>query len=246
MCYRTTFACLTSIEETVCVFEDEYRIAKHWAIGGEQFKEGQKKINNMKYLNALNKLEHLVVQRLLKLTKLNASSLSENTHISFIAISLCHLGYKLWNKITSALHSQGQAIQNALTAYNTAAAVIGRRSLLWIDVVNMATLADFDLLQDVKDSVVNKLWAKPEVWEAMMLYFCMKQAKEEIHCLNIEICQQTTYMYDEHTLYRSTANRIKEEQPHLAAYILQEGDHRDALTPLLGGLRCKARTLPTL
>jgi hypothetical protein len=93
----------------------------------------------------------------------------------------------------------------------------------------MATLADFDLLRDVKNSVVNKPWAKPEVREVMMLYFRMKRAKEEIHRLNIEIRRQITYMRDEHTLYRSTASRIKEEQPHLSAYIAREGQRWDAL-----------------
>jgi hypothetical protein len=92
----------------------------------------------------------------------------------------------------------------------------------------MATLADFDLLWDIKDSVINKPWGKPEVREAMTLYFHMKRAKEEIHRLNIEIRRQITYMRDEHTLYRSTASCIRKEQPHLSAYIAQECDHRDA------------------
>ena len=84
--YHTTFACLTSIEETVCIFEDEHRIADCWIIGSEQFTEGQRNINIKNYREALNKLEHLVVQRLLELTKLNASGLGKNDCMSLIAI----------------------------------------------------------------------------------------------------------------------------------------------------------------
>jgi hypothetical protein len=84
--YRTTFARLTSIEETVCIFEDEHGIADRWVIGSEQFEEGQKNISIKKYREALNKLEHLVVQWLLELTKLNASGLGEIGCISPIAI----------------------------------------------------------------------------------------------------------------------------------------------------------------
>jgi hypothetical protein len=75
-----------SIEETVCIFEDEHRIADRWVIRSEQFTEGQRNISTKNYREALNKLEHLVVQRLLELTKLNTSGLGKNDCISATAI----------------------------------------------------------------------------------------------------------------------------------------------------------------
>jgi hypothetical protein len=76
-CYRTTFARLSSLEETVCIFEDDHGIADRWEVGSPKFIEGQNNIAIRRYCDALNKLEHLVVQRLLELTKLNASGLGE-------------------------------------------------------------------------------------------------------------------------------------------------------------------------
>jgi hypothetical protein len=93
----------------------------------------------------------------------------------------------------------------------------------------MATLVDFDLLRDVKNSVTKKPWAKPQVRDAMTLHFRIKRAREEIHCLNVEIQQQITYMCDEHMLYRNMASRLQEDQPNLAAYIAQEGVHCDTI-----------------
>jgi hypothetical protein len=142
---------------------------------------------------------------------------------------LIMVGYKQRDKITNALRSRGDAIHTALTAYNSAAAAIGQRSLVWQNIVSMATLADFDLLRDVENSVAKKPWAKPQVRDAMTLHFRIKRAREEIHRLNLEIQRQITYMQDEHMLYKITANRLREDQPNLAAYIAQEGLHRDTI-----------------
>jgi hypothetical protein len=81
--YRTTFARLDSVEETVCVFEDEHGISVRWKIGSQQFIEGRNNIARRRYQQALNNLERLVVQRLLELTKLNASGLGEYEFINF-------------------------------------------------------------------------------------------------------------------------------------------------------------------
>jgi hypothetical protein len=131
-----------------------------------------------------------------------------------------------------------------LKTYNTAAAAIGKKSLAWKDVVSMVTLADFDLLRDVKNSVAEKPWADGQVREAMNIHFRMKRAREEIHRLNIEIRRQITYMRDEHVLYRLTAAHIKQDQPNLAAYIIREGDHRDALFTHITFYLIKTRRLP--
>jgi hypothetical protein len=77
--YQTTFKRLSLLEESALVFEDEHSIVERWALGSPEFIEGQKSIAVRRYRDALNKLEHLVVQRLLELTKLNASGLGETS-----------------------------------------------------------------------------------------------------------------------------------------------------------------------
>jgi hypothetical protein len=139
------------------------------------------------------------------------------------------IGYKLRDKITNALRSRGEAIRTAIAAYNVAAAAVGRRPLTWREVVNMAELADFDLLRDVKSDIRSRPWADPQNREAMVLHFRITRAREEIHRLNIEIRRQVTYMQDQYLLYIATANRLKEENPNLVAYISKEAVYLDTI-----------------
>jgi hypothetical protein len=108
----------------------------------------------------------------------------------------------------------------------------------------MATLADFDLLRDVKDGVSTKPWANAQVRDAMTLHFRMKRAREEIHRLNIEIQRQVTYMRDEHTLYYLTAQQTRENDPDLAAYIAMEGAYQDSIFTYITFYLIKTSKLP--
>ncbi|KAL0058193.1 hypothetical protein AAF712_015143 [Marasmius tenuissimus] len=60
------------------------------------------------FRQALDKLEQLVVQRLMELTKLNMSG----------------VGYEQREKVSQALRARAKAIQTALDAYNEAAQVM--------------------------------------------------------------------------------------------------------------------------
>ena len=71
------------IEEEVLTFEDEHALPERWTIGSPEYTQGKKNITTIKYRDALNNLEHLVVQRLLELTKLNVSGLGRNSYSSF-------------------------------------------------------------------------------------------------------------------------------------------------------------------
>jgi hypothetical protein len=103
----------------------------------------------------------------------------------------------------------------------------------------MATLADFDLLRDMRNNILTESWTKPEVREAMVLHFRLKRAREEVHRLNVEIRRQCTYMQDEYLLYDSTINRLEKEAEtvidnarglrNLAAYLRSEQEYRSII-----------------
>ncbi|KAJ7778073.1 hypothetical protein B0H14DRAFT_2401341 [Mycena olivaceomarginata] len=144
------------------------------------------------YRRALDKLERLVVQRLLELTKLSMSGVA----------------YKLREKIGKALKSRAQAIQHALTEYNAAASTLvpPRNQLVWAAVIQTATLAEFDLLRDTRNDIRQLPWAQPARREAGLLYFGIKRALEEIRRLNIEISRIITFGIDEYVdFYRAIA-----------------------------------------
>ncbi|KAL0567472.1 hypothetical protein V5O48_014525 [Marasmius crinis-equi] len=114
------------------------------------------------YQRTLERLKQLVVSRLLELTKLNMSG----------------VGYKQREKISQALRARAKAIQKALDSYNKAARAMDppRPSLEWKSVLDMVTLADFDLLKDMHLDLTNVPWAQPHHQECMRLYFGLKRA----------------------------------------------------------------------
>ncbi|KAJ6583125.1 hypothetical protein DFH09DRAFT_1076280 [Mycena vulgaris] len=122
---------------------------------------------------ALDKLESLVVKQLFELTKFGMSG----------------VGYKLREKISQALHMRVQAIRTALEQYNVAVSQLNpsQEHFTWASIIDATTLSEFDLLRETKTDIRSLPWANPFNREAMVLYFHVKQAKEEINRLNVEI-----------------------------------------------------------
>ncbi|KAJ7834538.1 hypothetical protein B0H14DRAFT_3110028 [Mycena olivaceomarginata] len=198
--YRTTFAKFQATEEALCIFEDEYRIETRWTTDSKEYKDALVLMGERKYRSALTELERLVVARLLELTKLGMGG----------------VGYKLRVKISKALKTHAEAIRRALKAYNEAAAALptAREQLLWADVMNKTSLAEFDLLRDTRGDVRRQPWAQPAQREAMVLHFGIKRAKEEIRRLNVEICRLITFMLDQHVdYYRAIASHLIIDPP---------------------------------
>ncbi|OBZ74357.1 hypothetical protein A0H81_05684 [Grifola frondosa] len=92
------------------------------------------------------------------------------------------IGYKLREKIGKALW-----------AFNPP-----RPELSWNDIVEMVSLADFDLLRNARQDIRELPWAQRANCDAMNTYFNVKRAWEEIACLNVEISCLFTWMVDEH------------------------------------------------
>ncbi|KAJ7815528.1 hypothetical protein B0H14DRAFT_2603415 [Mycena olivaceomarginata] len=200
--HKTAFTRLLLVTEEVARFEEEHGIETRWTTGSKEYNDALLLTNERRYRRALDKLERLVVQRLLELTKLSMSGVA----------------YKLREKIGKALKSRAQAIQHALTEYNAAASALvpPRNQLVWAAVIQTATLAEFDLLRDTRNDIRQLPWAQPARREAGLLYFGIKRALEEIRRLNIEISRIITFGIDEHVdFYRAIAAACI-TQPHLA------------------------------
>ncbi|KAJ7215074.1 hypothetical protein GGX14DRAFT_359949 [Mycena pura] len=140
-----------------------------------------------RYRRALDEVERLVVQRLLEMTKLGASSVA----------------YKLREKIGKALKTCATAIQRALKDYNSAAAQLSppRQQLTWAQVADITTVGGFDLLRDTRSDIRKLEWANPEHREATLLYLGISGHNEEIKRLNFEIPRLLTFMIDDHADY---------------------------------------------
>ncbi|KAH9903426.1 hypothetical protein C8Q73DRAFT_674646 [Cubamyces lactineus] len=184
---RTAQARWEILELEVLRREEDLGIDKRWQPGEEKYDAAFRELGHRKYRLALDKLETLVVRRLFELSKLQLSG----------------TGYKLREKIGKALKARAEAIKRALAEYNLCARGLSppRDELLWADILDMSTLADFDLLRDTRQDIRAMSWAKPPQRRAMNLHFNILRAKEEIYRLNIEISRLFTFMVDEHAAF---------------------------------------------
>ncbi|KAG1886150.1 hypothetical protein F4604DRAFT_1917844 [Suillus subluteus] len=127
--------------------------------------------------SALDKLQQLVVQRLLELAKAN----------------LLGTGYKLHVHISKAIKAQSKAIRNALDEYNKLAPSMQPPApqLTWNDIMNYGFLSKFELLKHShsQQDVLTKPWTVPGNREIAMMYFKMKCLHEELIHLNVEVHQ---------------------------------------------------------
>ncbi|KAK1218219.1 hypothetical protein PQX77_019103 [Marasmius sp. AFHP31] len=193
---RTALERYKLVLEEVLVFEDEHNHYRRWSPTDQEYQETVLAMRGRNYRRALERLERLVVQRLLELTKLNMSG----------------VGYKQREKITQALRARAKAIQKALDEYNEAAVTMepSRPRLEWKDILDMVSLADFDLLKDTHLDLTHVPWAQPHHRECVRMYFGLTRAREEITRLNIEICRLITFMLDEHADHYHAVRQLEQ------------------------------------
>ncbi|KAL0567199.1 hypothetical protein V5O48_014800 [Marasmius crinis-equi] len=194
--YRANF-------EDLLDFETEHNHFRRWKPSDTEYQQTLQAMCARSYRRALERLERLVVQRLLELTKLNMSG----------------LGYKQREKIAQALRARAKAIQHALDDYNNAAAAMDppRPILEWKSILDMVTIADFDILKDTHLDLSLVSWAQTHHRECMRLHFGLKRAREEILCLNIEIRRLITGMLDDYAdLYHARQHTDQQGEYNLA------------------------------
>jgi hypothetical protein len=117
----------------------------------------------------------------------------------------------LRDQISKALKNRLEAIRRAIAIYNEAGTALTppREHLTFADIFSTTSLIDFDMLRETRADIRNQPWTQPAQREAMVLYFGIKRAKEEIKCLNVEISRLITSMLDEHVdYYRSIASTL--------------------------------------
>ncbi|KAJ7823092.1 hypothetical protein B0H14DRAFT_2308235, partial [Mycena olivaceomarginata] len=129
---------------------------------------------------ALDQLELVIVKWIFELMKLGMSN----------------IGHKMRKKLSEALRTRADAICTALDQYNAAAAQLNppRECLTWLSVIDTVSLTEFNLLCDTHTDIHSVVWANPVNCEAMVLYFGIKHAKEEVLWLNVETHCLITFM----------------------------------------------------
>ncbi|KAF7356780.1 hypothetical protein MVEN_01013300 [Mycena venus] len=228
--YRTTFTRVTLINEELIRFEEEHGYEHRWTSKDKDYQDAVLLMAERRYRRALDELERLVVQRLMEMTKLSMSGVA----------------YKLRDKIGKALKTRTNAIHRAVNAYNAAATVLNppRNPLSFIEVLQTASLAEFDILRDTRNDIRKLPWTNPARREAASLYFGIQRAKEEIIRLNVEISRLLTFMFDEHIDYYQAIQDTYLINPDLAHELSDRWVYRSRINESIIDRLIKTSRLP--
>jgi hypothetical protein len=127
-------------------------------------------------------------------------------------------------KISKALKTCAEAIRHALDEYNCCAEQLSppQPPMTWTKLLEAVSLAELDIPHDSQQAIHDLKWAQPAHWEAMNLYFGIKGAKEEPHCLNVEIHQMLTFIIDNHVDHGHAIAATCMTDPHMAFQLPME------------------------
>jgi len=147
---------------------------------------------------------------------------------------LTFLGYKLRRQIGRALQRRSEAIRNAINRYNTQAAKLTppRPLLSWKEIVEYSFLGEFDALRHSTRDVRDQPWAQTARREAMVKYFKLCRAREEIVRLNVEIRRLLTSIHDETIHHNQTIKLLTQSNPHLTVELQLRWQLRKAVNEL--------------
>ncbi|KAJ7021959.1 hypothetical protein C8F04DRAFT_1312196 [Mycena alexandri] len=205
-------------ERCVTVVEDlERRLdigaGERWTPGSEEWVAAATLTREYQYRKSLDRLQSLIVARLLELSKANM-----------------------------AIQARSKSLKTALTLYNAAAENLGDRpALTWEEILEMGRLEDFDLLRLAREDIRDVPWAQPGARSTLDLYFQLLRAEEERERLNIEIKRWVAWMKEEQDFLQHHEHRLKEEGQAARAlqvhkYRMQQGRfyglHQDRLLKL--------------
>lgn len=135
-------------------------------------------------------------------------------------------------KIGKALKTRAEAIRHALDDYNQCATALRppRPTLTWHDIMEMASLAEFDLLRDAREDVRDYPWAQRLNRQAMNLHFNIERAREEIARLNVELPRLFTSLVDRHFDVKVAIASLQDTDPALAYELQLRWEYDDRIS----------------
>ncbi|KAI6045906.1 hypothetical protein EDC04DRAFT_3024803, partial [Pisolithus marmoratus] len=119
-------------------------------------------------------------------------------------------GYKLHQQISKALQRHSETIHNVISCYNTQAAALNplHSPISWKDIAEYSFLGKFDLLFYSHADVQDNDWAKPVFCQAMVKFFKLQRACEELKHVSVEVCHLQTSIHDEEAHIAKIADKL--------------------------------------
>ncbi|KAJ7588725.1 hypothetical protein C8J56DRAFT_1004370 [Mycena floridula] len=196
----------TAQHEEVLAMELRLQISPEarWKVGDANWVLNAERASMEKYQKCLDRLEGLVVERIMELAKTNQAQTGQ------------------------AVKKRSKAIRTALDNYNAAALKLipPRPTLDWDTVIECAFLSEFELLRDARQDIRNRPWAKPAGRALQHQHFKILRAREEIVRCNVEISRLWTHMLDEKAYLECCESEVRATDPALAYQICQYRQER--------------------
>ncbi|KAF7295733.1 hypothetical protein HMN09_01115300 [Mycena chlorophos] len=167
-------------EKIVQGLEVQLLVVQRWQPHWPEYQAAEALALKFQFKRVLDRLELLIIQRLLEFTKMNQSGTS----------------YNLRMHLSKSMQVRSKTIRSAIVDFNRVGALqdLPVPPLDWEDVVEITFLSDFDLLRDHSADIRNCRWARPAYRTLMHRYFKTVRAREEIIRLNVEIRRVLTWM----------------------------------------------------
>ncbi|KAG8752940.1 hypothetical protein FRC12_011728 [Ceratobasidium sp. 428] len=183
--------------------EAELDITERWTPGMPEYAEALKSAREQKYRAALDRLQQLLLQRLLELARLNIGG----------------FGYKLRRQIVTATKTRSRAIRTCVARVNTLAQELGlkRAPIVIEDVLKHQFLAEFDFLQVCSEDVREEKWAQQPVRDAVEARLRIRRVKEELTRVGIEARRLATFIADEAEQLTTLADQLERDSRVLPA-----------------------------
>ncbi|KAG0703468.1 hypothetical protein DFH29DRAFT_981912 [Suillus ampliporus] len=174
------------ILQEVAAMEVKMAISHRWQLSFPEYQATVKYMATHKYQRALDNLQHLVVQWLFELQRLNISQTGKS------------------------LQTHCKTIWKAVEKYNEAAHDIpGRAPIEWSKVTRYNFLDEFSLLCETHQDICEHPWTKPAIRETIRQLLCIQHAHEElVHC-NVELRRLHTAIVDESRFLAGILQELK-------------------------------------
>ncbi|KAG9079898.1 hypothetical protein FS749_008194 [Ceratobasidium sp. UAMH 11750] len=194
---------LNNILTVVERLESELEITQRWTRSMVEYIEASKYAKERKYRLALDRLQQLLLQRLLELARLNIAG----------------IGYKMRRNISNALKTRSRAIRNIVTRVNALADELGLQQppIVLEDVLRHQFLAEFDFLRICREDVRKERWAQRPVRDAVEARLRIRQAKEERTRVEVEARRLATFIADEAEQLSALAKHLEDNGDLLRA-----------------------------
>lgn len=217
--------------EAVLALEAVLGIVERWTAGSQQYKDAMTRMAERDWRRALDRLEHLMVQRMFELAKSHTFGTGKCL-ASPVMRANAITGYKMREAISKGLKARSQAIRTAVTRYNELAEALTppAPTVTFATLMEWTELQEFELLRHSRSGDIrDKPWAQPANRLMAVKHYKVARAHEELLRCRVETRRLVTAMRDEEAHFEQVHERLLSANDMLAFELREHITRRQAV-----------------